>query len=99
MSSSLIRGKYIIGRVIDNNRAEVIEDSNEACKWGFHYASVIADGVISEVINPAEKTAAVNQIMTHYSGREWKMPAKSLASTRVWKVVIEEVTRKASAPS
>ena len=26
MSSSLIRGKYIIGRVIDNNRAEVIED-------------------------------------------------------------------------
>ena len=26
MSSSLIRGKYIIGRVIDNNRAEVIEE-------------------------------------------------------------------------
>ena len=26
MSSSLIRGKYIIGRVIDNDRAEVIED-------------------------------------------------------------------------
>ena len=26
MSSSLIRGNYIIGRVIDNDRAEVIED-------------------------------------------------------------------------
>jgi len=26
MSSSLIRGKYIIGQVIDNNRAEVIEE-------------------------------------------------------------------------
>jgi cytosine/adenosine deaminase-related metal-dependent hydrolase len=26
MSSSLIRGKYIIGRVIDNDRAEIIED-------------------------------------------------------------------------
>ena len=26
MSSSLVRGKYVIGRVIDNDRAEVIED-------------------------------------------------------------------------
>jgi hypothetical protein len=26
MSSSLIRGKYIIGRVIDKDQAEVIED-------------------------------------------------------------------------
>ena len=26
MSSSLIRGKYIIGRIIDNDRAKVIED-------------------------------------------------------------------------
>ena len=39
MSSSLIRGKYIIGRVIDNDRAELIEDG----------AILQRDGKIAEI--------------------------------------------------
>ena len=77
-------------------RAELVTDPERACQWSFDYASVVAEGIIREVIDPAEKAAALNQIMAHYSGRQWDIPDKSLAGTRIWKVVLETPTAKIS---
>ena len=49
-----------------------------------------------ELASPEEKTHALNQIMLHYSGREWEIPATATATTRVWRIDIESMTGKRS---
>jgi len=65
-----------------------------ACKWSFSYESVIGFGTIQEVIQPAEKIFALNQIMNHYSGREWDFDEDILNKVRVWKILIKALTGK-----
>ena len=61
------------------SRVELTPDLDQACHWSQKYASVLAEGSISEITDPGEKHAALNQIMTHYSGRDWEMPASKEA--------------------
>ena len=78
------------------SQAELISHPNQACDWSFNFASVIAEGIIKEVLDTEEKTSAINQIMTHYSGNDWDIPKKSLTSTRVWKITLDKLTGKRS---
>lgn len=78
------------------SRAELKADPGQACEWSFAYSSVIAEGTICEVRDPEEKAQALNRVMEGYSGREWPFPEKTLARTRVWKVVLENPTAKIS---
>lgn len=78
------------------SRADLISHEDQACNWTFAFASVISDGEISEITDPVEKTAALNQIMSHYSGREWEMPGKTLSATRAWKVILKDPSGKIS---
>ncbi len=99
------RGKKI--SIFENNprvclsfvsRADLIPDPNQACEWGFESSSVIAEGVISELIDPAEKVIALDLIMAHYSDREWDYPEKMLAATRTWKIILKDPTGKVASP-
>lgn len=74
----------------------LVRNENEACDWTFTFESVIGYGSITELTNPNEKDHALNRIMHHYSGREWKIPENRTASTRVWRIDIESVTGKRS---
>jgi nitroimidazol reductase NimA-like FMN-containing flavoprotein (pyridoxamine 5'-phosphate oxidase superfamily) len=74
----------------------LIEDASEACDWTFTFESVIGYGTITELTNPDAKNHALNQIMHHYSGREWDIPERRTATTRVWRIDIESVTGKRS---
>jgi hypothetical protein len=38
----------------------------------------------------------LNQIMRHYSGREWDIDEAAMATTRVWRISIESLTGKRS---
>jgi nitroimidazol reductase NimA-like FMN-containing flavoprotein (pyridoxamine 5'-phosphate oxidase superfamily) len=69
-------------------------DPDAACKWTFAFESVIGYGRVSELIDPAEKARGLNQIMLHYSGREWELDTPLLARTRVWQVLIDSLTGK-----
>jgi nitroimidazol reductase NimA-like FMN-containing flavoprotein (pyridoxamine 5'-phosphate oxidase superfamily) len=64
------------------------------CNWSFSYESVIGYGYVKELDAPEDKFHGLNQIMIHYSGREWEFEAASLESTRVWRVEIESMTGK-----
>ena len=81
------------------SQTELVPDLEQACKWSFDFASVIGKGVISEISDPDQKAFALNQIMIHYSGVEWEFPEKTLAGTRIWKIVLEDLTGKISLPS
>ena len=97
------------GRKIDfieaNNRVcfeleanvRLVRDEGEACDWTFSFESVIGYGTLSELVSPEDKRHGLNQIMQHYSGREWDIPEQRTAATRVWRINIEEVTGKRSA--
>ena len=71
-------------------------DDRDACKWTFAFESVIGYGTISELESTEEKSRGLNQIMLHYSDREWDIDASATATTRVWRIDIESVTGKRS---
>ena len=69
-------------------------DPENSCKWTFLYESVVGYGAVSELTEPAEKTRGLDQVMLHYSGRQWEFNASVLAKTRVWQILIDSVTGK-----
>jgi uncharacterized protein len=73
----------------------VPHDSNP-CQWSFSFFSVIGFGRIEEVTDSERRVYALNQIMRHYSGREWAFSEPSLDKIRLWCVVIEQITGKQS---
>jgi nitroimidazol reductase NimA-like FMN-containing flavoprotein (pyridoxamine 5'-phosphate oxidase superfamily) len=75
----------------------LVKNSEDACAWSFSFESVIGYGTVFELRSPEEKDHALNQIMLHYSGCEWEIPAHRTATTRVWRIDIESVTGKRSA--
>ena len=97
------------GRKIDfieaNNRVCFEVDANvalktddcDACKWTFEFESVIGYGTITELETAEEKARGLNEIMLHYSGREWDIDEAATATTRVWRIEIDSVTGKRSA--
>jgi nitroimidazol reductase NimA-like FMN-containing flavoprotein (pyridoxamine 5'-phosphate oxidase superfamily) len=72
-------------------------DENDACSWTFTFESVIGYGTVAELTTPEAKAHGLNRIMEHYSGREWEMSVEALATTRVWRIAVEEITGKRSA--
>ena len=71
-------------------------DPDSACDWSFEYQSVIASGLIEEMISPDEKTAGLSVIMAHYSNKVWDFSPEELANTRVWRIRITEFSGKES---
>ena len=71
-------------------------DERIACKWTAQYESVIGYGIIRELISPEKKRYGLNQIMLHYSDREWEFDQTTLKRTKIWRLDIESVTGKQS---
>lgn len=69
----------------------------DPCRWTLGFESVIGYGVISELTGADEMAGGLNQIMLHYSEREWDFDESATATTRVWRIEIESVTGKRSA--
>jgi nitroimidazol reductase NimA-like FMN-containing flavoprotein (pyridoxamine 5'-phosphate oxidase superfamily) len=61
-----------------------------------NYSSVIGYGTLRELVTDEEKRFGLNQIMRHYSGRDWEFPASELPPTRLWRIDIESLSGKCS---
>jgi len=77
---------------------ELRRDPQSACKWTFSFESVIGYGIISELVVPAQKEHALNEIMRQYSGKTWPFESASVAKVRVWRIAIASMTGKQSKP-
>jgi nitroimidazol reductase NimA-like FMN-containing flavoprotein (pyridoxamine 5'-phosphate oxidase superfamily) len=96
------------GRKIDfigiNNRVcfeleanvSIQSDDRDACAWTFAFESVIGYGTVIELESAEDRAFGLNQIMLHYSDREWDIDEAAAATTRVWRIDIESVTGKRS---
>ena len=72
----------------------VVRNEELACKWGQLYSSVIGFGTVREITDPPGRLAAMNQVMQHYSGRQWEFDPETFAKVRLWRISIEELTGK-----
>ena len=75
---------------------KTIEDKAIPCKWTSAYKSVIGYGKMVELSAFKEQEMAINQIMLHYSGKEWHFNAQMLKSVKLWKIEIDEISGKQS---
>ena len=75
---------------------ELVTSPDDACSWTFRYESVIGFGSVIELVDEPAKGRGLNQIMKHYSGRDWTFDDRALASTRVWRIDLDELTGKTS---
>jgi nitroimidazol reductase NimA-like FMN-containing flavoprotein (pyridoxamine 5'-phosphate oxidase superfamily) len=69
---------------------------DQACNWSACFESVIGCGHVAELVGNEEKQAGMDQIMRHYSDREWAYDPSLLAVTRVWRLEIAALTGKRS---
>jgi nitroimidazol reductase NimA-like FMN-containing flavoprotein (pyridoxamine 5'-phosphate oxidase superfamily) len=69
-------------------------DEKKACKWSICYESVIGDGTIQELTALEDKQYGLNQIMRHYSGKDWDFDSKVMAKARLWKITITSLCGK-----
>jgi uncharacterized protein len=75
---------------------DLIRNDINPCKWTFSFQSVIGYGTVAELTEHVEKRNGLNQIMKHYSGREWAFSAEDLERIRVWRIEVESLTGKQS---
>ncbi|MGD0752098.1 MAG: pyridoxamine 5'-phosphate oxidase family protein [Anaerolineales bacterium] len=71
----------------------IIRDE-QACKWGQAFSSVIGFGTVHEITDQVGRRAAMEQVMLHYSGKEWEFDAETFSKIRLWCISIEQVTGK-----
>jgi len=78
---------------------KVVPNDNVPCKWTFSFYSVIGFGIIEELTEIHLKSNAFNQIMRHYSNRDWDFldfDGQLLEKTRLWRISIDRVSGKQS---
>jgi nitroimidazol reductase NimA-like FMN-containing flavoprotein (pyridoxamine 5'-phosphate oxidase superfamily) len=94
------------GRKIDiikrNNRVcfefDILDDiltSEQACRWGAKYKSVIGSGTVEILDTVAAKRDALEWIMHQYGSGTWDFDEKILNETLVLRVQILEINGKA----
>ena len=75
---------------------KTIEDKTIPCKWTAAYKSVIGYGKMIELTEYEEQENAINQIMLHYSSKNWDFDERMLNSVKLWKIEIDEISGKQS---
>jgi nitroimidazol reductase NimA-like FMN-containing flavoprotein (pyridoxamine 5'-phosphate oxidase superfamily) len=74
----------------------VAPDPVDPCKTGLTYRSVIGFGRVEEVLDHAGKAAALNCLMAQYGQGEHAYSPESLDGLRIWRIVIDRMTGKAT---
>jgi nitroimidazol reductase NimA-like FMN-containing flavoprotein (pyridoxamine 5'-phosphate oxidase superfamily) len=59
-----------------------------ACSWSMKYRSVLCYGKVEFIEDPAEKVAAMNLVMAHYTDREFKFNPPSIREVKVMRIKV-----------
>ncbi len=82
---------------IDSDHAYKNENSDEACKYGFNYRSVVAEGTARLVNSRAGKIRALKILMKHQTGRAFgSFNEEALSRTRVMIIKVLKISGKQS---
>jgi nitroimidazol reductase NimA-like FMN-containing flavoprotein (pyridoxamine 5'-phosphate oxidase superfamily) len=75
-----------------------LQTDPDPCRWSMRYRSVAGYGDMREIVPDADKMYALNEIMRHYSGRDWEFPRRQMGATRLWRIEIDSISGKESGP-
>lgn len=70
--------------------------AEQACSYSCAYRSIMGSGTIRELTALEEKRTALNAIMVHMTGREWKLPEEQVGRTAVFALRAAEWTGKSN---
>lgn len=88
---SLFRQEKRCGFALSANRQ--LKTGPSACAYSMAYESIAGNGDITELTDPAEKTAALQIIMSSYSDRtDWTFPESSVQKTCVFRLTVREMS-------
>ena len=65
-----------------------------ACSYSMKYKSVMAFGHVEFIEDFDRKIAIMNQVMVHYTGKEFTYGAPSIHEVAIYRVVIDKMTGK-----
>jgi uncharacterized protein len=89
----LIRKGGLVGFECDSDGE--IGTGESACNYTAFYASVVGEGIVSEIENKDEKRNALNGIMKKATGKDpWTFPDIMLNKVGVFKIDVSELTCK-----
>lgn len=89
----LIQKSPDVGFEMDTNYALMTADL--ACNYSTQYQSIIGNGVLSIVSEPAEKKLGLSLIMEHNTGKQdWELDEKMLNTVIVFKLVVYKMSCK-----
>ena len=70
-----------------------VNPNEKACDFSMRYQSVVGEGTVAELTGIPEKTAALQTLMAHYSGRsDWSMPEAVVQRTCVFCLTVTEIS-------
>lgn len=93
----LMRTGMSVAFEIDHQAEIVYRDEDVACTYGTHYESLMGYGSLSFPESIDEKSAALQAIMEHYTGRDaFEMPEQAVRAVNVFSITIEAVMGKRS---
>lgn len=89
----LLQKNEYAGFELDRNH--LLNEADTACDYSFRYQSVIGEGSVQQITEPAEKREALRIIMSHYSQKtDWDFPDAALNATAVFKLEVTELAAK-----
>jgi uncharacterized protein len=71
-----------------------MKQSDQGCRWGMTYRSVIGSGTAEMVDDQEAKRRALEILMAQYSDKEYTFPDDILTKTTIIKVIIVRITGK-----
>jgi len=71
-----------------------ISPSEQPCKWGLKYRSVIGRGTAHFIEDPDEKRKALNVIMRHYAAGSFEFPESAVQKVAVFRVDVQAMNGK-----
>lgn len=94
---SLVRALGRAGFELDGGYA--LHGGKTPCQYSCAFQSVIGEGAIEEVTDPAEKRRALSCILSHTAGKDgpWDFPAGAENTVAILKLTVETLTCKVHA--
>lgn len=89
-------------RAFKNNAAVAFEmdtghelvEGNIACQYGYRYKSIIGNGAIHELDDPAEKARALSILMGHLTGQAFEFNDRMVNAVAVFRIDVSRFSGK-----
>ena len=89
---SIIKKKATVAFEMDTDHRLI--EADQACGYGFAFASIIGTGQAEIVSDPEEKKKGLCLLMKHQTGKDFEFDDRSASTVAVWKVTSDKFTGK-----